>query len=352
MRCALLSCLLLLPVAASAQARGEAPPPASSTENIRIVDMQAVAAAVSPGPGLWKVSKGGNVLWILGTVSPMPRRLDWETHRVGKVIAGAQEVLMPPGIEVTPKIGVLRGLYLGPSLLKARRNPGDALLRDQVTAGQYERWSVLKARYLGNDSGVERYRPIFAAGELYKEAIEDSGLTYDNPAQAAIERLARKHGVRVTPTKLQVEVRNQRDALRQFAQATLDDGECFARTLERIEVELGEMRARANAWADGDLEALRRLPPLSAQYEACSNALTGSAIARRLGLGDVHARARAQWLGYAERALDRNRVTFAVLPLSELVKADGALARLRGMGYAVAAPDAQGDAATQVARLP
>lgn len=350
MRCAFLSCLLLLSAPTFARAADQ--PPSPSSANTPIVDMQAVAVAAPQGPGLWKVSKGDHVLWILGTVSPLPRRMDWETPRIGKVVAGAQEVLAPPGVEVTPKIGVLRALYLGPSLLKARRNPGDALLRDRVTPAQYQRWSVLKARYLGSDSGVERYRPIFAAGELYKEAIEDSGLTYDSPAQSAVERIARRHGVRITPTRLQVEVRDLRAALREFAESTLDDGECFARTLDRIEVELGEMRARADAWAYGDLDALRSLPPISAQYEACANALTESAIAQRLGMGDVRTRTRAQWLQHAERALGQNRVTFALLPLSELLKIDGALAGLRGRGYAVVAPDAQAAATTRVATIP
>ena len=29
------------------------------------------------GPGLWKVSSGAHTLWILGLVSPVPRKMDW-----------------------------------------------------------------------------------------------------------------------------------------------------------------------------------------------------------------------------------------------------------------------------------
>lgn len=351
MRCVLLSCLLLCSGHALAQMPAPTPPAAAAADEIPIVDLQAVT--VSPevsGPGLWKVSRGPHVLWILGTVSPLPRRMDWETHGVERILADAQEVLQPPGMEVVPKIGLLRGLYLGPSLLKARRNADGATLRERVPAEQYQRWSKLKARYLGNDAGVERYRPIFAAGQLYKKAVERSGLTYDSPVQPAIERIARRHGVPVTSTKLQVEVRNQRAALREFASSTLDDGTCFARTLDRIDAELVEMRARADAWAAGDLEMLRRLPPVSAQYEACAHALTESAVARRLGLGDVLARSRAHWLRHAERALGRNRVSFAVVPLPDLVKAGGLLDQLRDKGYAVIAPNA--DTPANLAAMP
>lgn len=351
MRCVLLSCLLLCTGPALAQAPAQAPPPAVAAEDIPITDLQAVT--VSPdlsGPGLWKVSRGDHVLWILGTVSPLPRRMAFETRGIERIVADAQEVLQPPGMDLVPKIGLLRGLYLGPSLLRARRNADGATLQERVPADQYARWSALKARYLGDDAGVEHYRPIFAAGELYRKAVARSGLTYDSPVLPAIERIARRHGVAVTSTKLQVEVRHQRAALREFAGATLDDGDCFARTLDRIDAELVEMRARADAWAAGDLQTLRRLPPVSAQYEACANALTGSAVAQRLGLGDVLARSQAHWLRHAERALGRNRVTFAVVPLPELARPGGVLDRLRGQGYAVVEPDA--GAAANLAAAP
>ena len=39
-----------------------------------VVDLEAmVVRGQQPGPGLWKVSKGDHVLWILGTLSPSRR---------------------------------------------------------------------------------------------------------------------------------------------------------------------------------------------------------------------------------------------------------------------------------------
>ncbi|MGV7186159.1 TraB/GumN family protein, partial [Xanthomonas axonopodis pv. bauhiniae] len=44
-----------------------------------VVDLEAmVVRGVQPGPGLWKVSKGDHVLWILGTLSPLPKDLEWQ----------------------------------------------------------------------------------------------------------------------------------------------------------------------------------------------------------------------------------------------------------------------------------
>ena len=32
-----------------------------------------------PGPGLWKVSSGEHVMWILGEISPCPRKVRWKS---------------------------------------------------------------------------------------------------------------------------------------------------------------------------------------------------------------------------------------------------------------------------------
>jgi len=57
----------------------------------QVVDLApVVVSGVQPGPGMWRVTSAhGNVLWILGTVSPLPARLDWRADEVKAVIASA-----------------------------------------------------------------------------------------------------------------------------------------------------------------------------------------------------------------------------------------------------------------------
>jgi len=38
---------------------------------------ELVVTGEQPGPGLWKVSKGDHVLWVLGTISALPKRMKW-----------------------------------------------------------------------------------------------------------------------------------------------------------------------------------------------------------------------------------------------------------------------------------
>lgn len=335
--------LWLLAMPAMAQAIDPPPVPAPSAESASagIVDLAPVTVSIAQGPGLWRVSRDGHVLWILGTLAPLPKRAEWSSIEIERVVIQAQELIQAPGYEITPKIGWLGKLTLLPAAMEARKNPGGAMLRDLVPAADYARWQALKARHLGSDAGVEAYRPIFAAGTLYREAIDDAGLTYKNPVQAAVSRLARKHGVRTTAPTVAIEVRKPKLALRAFRRQAIDDADCFAKTLDRIEHGLGAMRELADAWSVGDLPAMRALAGASAQYEACAGALDGAAVARELGLDNLRARKQAAWLAEVERALSDNRVTLALLPVGDLLEPRGPLAVLRTRGYLIEDPDSR-----------
>ena len=57
---------------------------------------QIMVVGQKPGPGMWKVAKDGHVLWIFGTYSPLPIKMDWRSHEVDAVIGRSQEYLAPP----------------------------------------------------------------------------------------------------------------------------------------------------------------------------------------------------------------------------------------------------------------
>lgn len=302
-----------------------------------IRDLQpVVVTGVQPGPGLWKVSRDGHVLWIIGTLSPMPRAIQWDTHAVEQVIAQSQQVLEAPGVKLKADTGWLGKLALIPTALKARRNPDGKTLQEVVPADQYARWQVLKQRYLGNDRGIEQWRPVFAALELYDKAIRKNGMRHGGIAPV-VEKLARRHKLEITPVQVVISIQQPKQALREFAQTRLDDNACFARTLDRIEGDLDTMVLRANAWSIGDLQTLGELPYRN-QYAACSAAFGAATIAHKYGIDDIPGQLRRAWLEHAEAALARNRGTLAILPITELLKQDGYLAALRAKGYLVEEP--------------
>lgn len=328
MRALLLGCLL-----SSAAVHAETPPPDAPTALLETV----VVSGVQPGPGLWKVSKGDHVLWVLGTLSPLPKRMSWESREVEGVIAQAQRVLLTPRVDVDVAGGAFTGIFLLPSLLKARNNPDKQTLADVLPADLYARWQPLKRKYIGRSDSVEKRRPIFAAQELYEEATDDAGLRIDGKVSETVEKLAKKHDVALDSPSIKVRLAEPRDTLREFAKTSLDDIDCLRKTVERLETDLPAMQLRANAWAIGDVEALRALPYVD-QNQACRDAMLRNSVVQERGMGDLRERLAATWLAAAEKTLSENAVSLAVLPISQLFQDDGYLAALQARGYAVEAP--------------
>lgn len=304
-----------------------------------IVDLSpVVVSGIQPGPGLWRVSRGDHVLWILGTQAPLPRRIEWDTTVVERTLAQSQQMIGSPWVGLQKEIGVFRGLTLLPTALRARRNPDGRTLDEIVSPAQYARWQVLKSRYIGaGKRGIEEWRPVFAALELYEKAIERSGMSLSNVVAKEIARIAKRNGVKTIQVKVEIAIDNPKRALKEFAASPLDDGDCFDKTLDRIERDLGNMAARANAWSVGDIATLRDLPADN-QFVACSAAFTEASLARKYGIDDLQQQIERKWLATAEAALARNRSTFALLPISQLLKADGYLSKLQAKGYVVEAP--------------
>jgi hypothetical protein len=329
------------PLAAALDTSATAPS-ASVPGAAQITNLQGLTiTGVQPGPGLWKVSKGDHVLWVLGTLNELPKGLRWQARDVQSAIGDAQQLLQPPQMSMNAKLGFFGKLALLPSLIGLRNNPDGKRLVEMVSPADYARWLVLKAKYLGRDRGVEKQRPIFAAFALYEAAIKQAGLA-DDVIEPVILDAARQSKLTPTPVNYVVTVAQPRAALKDFKRGPLDDGTCFVKTLDHLEADVALMHARANAWATGDLDALRTLP-LGDQYQVCVAAVSESGIAHELGFTDMKAKIEDTWVAAAAKALDSNRVTFAELPMSRLLGSDSYLVKLQAQGCTVALPDGLSD---------
>lgn len=314
----------------------ELPVPAAGTD-VATLDT-IVVSGEQPGPGMWKVSKDDHVLWILGTLSPLPEKMNWVSRDVEAIIAESQEVILMPNVSLSVKGGMIRGLFLLPSLMKARNNPDKEKLVDVVPPELYARWEVLKARYMGNGNSVEKRRPIFAAYELYESAIKRSGLSQKDIVTRVVKKAARRNKVEMVEPELDLRIESPGTALREFRKSPLDDIDCFAKTMSRIETDIEAMKLRGNAWATGDIKAILALP-YTDQLQACSDAILKASVIEERGLDDMRPRIYSIWLTAAESALQRNASSFAILPMRLLLADDGLLTRLRDRGYAIEPPE-------------
>lgn len=299
-----------------------------------------VVTGVQPGPGLWRISRGDGVVWVLGTVSPLPRDIEWNSSEVEKVLADADEVIAPASVRMDIGAGdVFKMATLARSANAALKLPDGRTLRDEVSRTQYARWTELKAAYLPGDDKVERQRPMFASQDLYYSAIEVSGLTRVDSVWSRVSRLAADAGVRIVDTEitspLAIDRKAYRDGIRALAESRIDDVSCFELTMDSLAPALGHMVAAANAWSVGDMEALAGLPidsivpPCKAVYDAAMSFQQRPELARE---------ALSEWQAAVQASLASGRTALAVLPIADLAGDDGVLAALEAAGYDVESP--------------
>ena len=336
---------LAFALAFSACLAGAAAPPAASpaADVLQVLDT-VVVTGTQPGPGLWRVEKDGRVMWVLGTLAPLPKRMEWNSAEVEARVAASGVVLMPPTVTMNAKGAMFGGLFLVPSMLKARNNPDKERLADVLPAADYARWQGLKKKYLPRDDAVEKRRPFLAAMELRAEAFDQQDLSWRDIAGRVVSRAADKADVPVERPTVALVVENPKAAIKEFASSPVDDLACFRRTLDQVENDLGTLATRANAWAQGEVAMLRDLT-YSDNAQACTDALLGTGLAKRSGFTDLPARVQAEWMAAAEKALATHAESFAVLSMARVVGPSGYLVALEQRGYTVTAPD-EADAST------
>ena len=329
-----------LAVVVAVQAWSQSTPASSSTSppHASTVLPAVTVTGEQPGPGLWKVSKGDHVMWVLGTLTPLPKGMEWRSSEVEDTVAHSQEVLEAPKAEVKADIGFFGKLFLMPSVYSARKNPGGASLQQILPAQMYARWEAVKPQYFGNDRRIESWRPILVALELYKKALAKAGLTSRNDINKLVFNLADKHGVKRVPVRYKLVVEHPRAALDALKQTNLHDISCFNQTLDTVQNDMAVLTERANAWSTGDIQTLRSYA-VDDRYQSCLIAVINAQFAEELGLRDLPKRMEQAWLKEAEAALANNTQTFAVLPMEQVLSSDGYLAQLQALGYTVEAPE-------------
>jgi uncharacterized protein YbaP (TraB family) len=282
------------------------------------------------GPRMWRVHQGDHMLWILGTVSPLPKKLVWQPDAVQAALHQTQEV-----IPAWPSYGIganpITALRVYIQWRRMQKPPDHLPLRETLPPDLYARVMVLKDRYDRNDTTLEQLRPMLAAERLLTRVLDASGLTAHNEIQARVLALAREAGVRVRQDKLRID--DPVDVLKDVG-ATPLSGEiaCLESVVTRLETDLGAMQQRARAWALGDVDTLRALPHTD-NRTPCVAAVSTSERVRNL-----IERAQDDWLISVQEALARNRGTLAVQSMDRLLGDKGALATLRSRGYLVEGP--------------
>jgi hypothetical protein len=315
-RVAALCCLLSSPYSNAGVADSE--PPAQTPVG---VPEEVLVVAEQPGPGLWRVTKGSHTLWIMGTYAPTPRGMVWRSRQVESVIASANEVLGPYSATLRVK---------GTQAYQAKGQT----LRKVLPRRVYQRWLTLRDKYIGKDAETETLLPTAAALLLQARAYERNELAYTDDVWRTIYKLA---NASVVPIWRQDYEMGPVTPGKNSSRLSRENGiKYLVETMDRLESDIAQARARASAWAVGDVEVLKSLVETDASY-AQSLAYSWPFLSN----DEVHqlqSDAENKLLSAMERAINRNERTFAALPVYLIARRDGVIARLRASGYSIEAP--------------
>ena len=310
----------------AAAATDPAPPATEQSAALQAVEVTGERA----GPRLWRVAKGDHVLWVLGTLDPLPRRMTWKSREVESVLGEVQEIIPTnPSVSVHANPFTWIRLYFqwrGVQVLDA-----NARLKDVLSPALYARVGALIGRYDAGDHRIERLKPVFAALRLYRQALDVAHLVPGNQAEDAVLKLARHHKVPIRQSKLSID--DPRDLVTQLGRIPQEaQVECLTAIVERLETGVEPMQQEARAWALGDVEALRRLM-VPKTIDVCTAAVSTSARTRQL-IEDSN----ADWNREVEEALAKNSSTLALKPIHDLLGPRGVLAGFKARGYEVEGP--------------
>jgi TraB/PrgY/gumN family len=274
-----------------------------------------------PGPGLWKVSRRSHTLFVLGTHVPLPKDFVWRSKEVESVIARSTEILGAYSVSLRVD---------QESAFQSRRGK----LQEVLPRRMYVQWRALRAKYIGDDAETERLLPTAAALLLQARAFERSGLTYGDEVWRKIYQLAQAH--RVPVWQQSYETRPVAGEWRRPRQVRQNGVKYLGETMNRLSSDIRDARARANAWATGDVAVLKSLVENDASY-AKSLAYSWPFLSDK-EVQRLHTEAENKLLAAIERAMNRNETTFAALPIYLLLGEQGLLARLRAGGCSIEEP--------------
>jgi uncharacterized protein YbaP (TraB family) len=292
---------------------------------------EVVITGEQAGPALWKVTKDGHALWIMATLSPLPKDITWRSRQVERVIGDSQEVYGDLFISLTTKGNDREEQRI---LRDAQLNVGGKTLKDVLPAAMYARFVALNRKY-GGDKNVEKLRPFYAMQELSQKAMRNMGLTLDDGAvRGTIRRLAKKRGATFRP--ISREYSYSKDQLRELkALSSEEEIACADAWMNRFESELELTKARANAWSTGDVAALRADTGLyqPRQSAECLNVFLSTQRMRQAMVEGVQLRHDT-----LRAALQNNKSTLAMVHIGELLDPKGLLAQFRAEGFEIEEP--------------
>jgi uncharacterized protein YbaP (TraB family) len=291
-----------------------------------VVDEEIIVTGRQPGPKMWLVADEDSEVWLLGVVNFLPKQVEWDTSRVEAVLDRADLLLTP----VEARVGLfstLDILFTDRELFQLPKKTG---LRDVLAPDLYARFSAARASLGEKSDAHEKLKPLFAGEALFAKAVDRAGLDHGREPIKLVTGLAKRRKVKIAPVR-RYDGKPVIETLEQMSAAA--HAACLATRLSMIESGMPALREYIDAWAVGNVDALRTrpLPPeaRSCQDEIIDSTDFGKAIQTELPAAFRQAVAD----GLAEPG-----ARLILLDIRNALDEKGVIADLREHGYEVSGP--------------
>lgn len=284
-------------------------------------DETVTVMAQRPGPAFWHIKKGDSEIWILGTVSPMPRGLVWSSAHVAEVIKGARVVLTAPKAS--------SGLFSTGWFLLTHRGllsmPDGQNLEDSLPAD-------LRARFVAAREGLKLKAdkfsddpPVVAALELQQRFNQAHQLETSDPWNT-VARLADEADVPVRSIGDYEAVGIVKEMLRLPPER---QQQCLAEAVAYTEQQSAHNAALSQDWAVGNLAGIK------AHYVP---AAFGDCVKQSATFGKFMNRAVADYLRAIHEALSKPGKVVMLVDIGHLLRSTGVAEALHQEGVTIEGP--------------
>ncbi len=291
--------------------------PIQDWSNIETVVVRAQAA----GPALWHIATPTSEVWILPTVSPVPKDLTWDSKFIADQIKGSRAVLLPP----RATMGVFEGLWFWMTDMYKLEQPDGVALESTLPEPLKSRFVATRSR-IGQDA--DRYAKFLggvAALRLEGDYFDFAKLSRDGP-QKTVENIASNAGV----SQKTAATYPAMDVIRDVPKMTpAAHRACLENALSDIDTASAHAVAAARAWAVGDVAGVKA-NYIETRLDDCLQ--QNGAYAR------LRETANQDMTNAIEAALKTPGKTFAVMPMGFFLRKGGVLERLEAAGLTVTGP--------------
>jgi uncharacterized protein YbaP (TraB family) len=301
-------------------ALGAAPPddaPVKDWSNVEVV----VVTPDHPGPALWHITQGNSEVWILATVSPVPKDLQWDSHEVQEALQGSNAVLLPP----RGQVGFFEGLWFYTWDMDTLEQPDGTTLEATLPGPLRDRFVATRKAIGQDDDRYSKYLGGVAAIMLENDYWKFAKLTVNGP-QKTVESIASHAGVPAHPTAVYPAMDVIKDVPKMSAAA---HRACLDFAIGDIDTAMAHAVAAAQAWAVGNLDGVKA-NYMETRLDDC--------LQQNAAYIKLRESANRDMTSAIEAALKKPGKTFAVMPMGFFLRKGGVLERLKAAGLTVTGP--------------